>query len=126
INNGGALSTGAIVMNGGTLNASQTLTLGNAITFFDNSTASVTASAGRVLTLTGGLSFNAGSTTTFGSPTDTGTVLFNPSATSVDTTASVVVGGGTLSAASNELGNVLGTAQSTVVNPGATVAFNDF
>ena len=126
INNSLALSTGDIVMNGGTLQASQTLALNNNITFFDNSVASVTAATGTTLTLAGGLFFNPASVTTFGSSTDTGTILFDPAGTSVSATASVVVAGGKLSAASNELGNVLSATQSTVVNAGATLAFNDF
>ena len=64
INNSLALSTGDIVMNGGTLQASQTLALNNNITFFDNSVASVTAATGTTLTLAGGLFFNPASVTT--------------------------------------------------------------
>jgi autotransporter-associated beta strand protein len=126
INNGAALSSGDIVLNGGTLRASQTLALSNDIHFFDNSAASVTAATGTVFTLAGDTFFHPGSVTTFGSSTDTGTIIFAPPVNSVDTTASVVVAGGTLSAASNQLGSLLSTTQSTVVNGGATLAFNDF
>ena len=124
ITNDNALGTGGVVMNGGRLGATQTLTLVNDITF--NAAAAVTAAAGSTFSLTGNLLFNPSSVTTFGSPTDNGTILFNPASVSTDATAVVVVGGGTLSAGSNELGNLLGAAQSTTVNAGATVAFNDF
>jgi autotransporter-associated beta strand protein len=126
ITNGGALSTGGIVMNGGTLTASQSFTLNNSVIFNNAAVSALTAAAGQTLTLTGLVAFFPGSVTTFGSPTDTGTIVFNPSATAQSPTAAVVVGGGTLSAASNGLGNVLAVTQSTTVNAGATLAFNDF
>jgi len=124
ITNGNALGTGGVVMNGGRLSATQTLALANDVTF--NAAAAVTAATGSTFSLTGNLFFNPDSVTTFGSSIDAGTILFNPASVSASATAAVVVGGGTLSAGSNELGNLLDATQSTTVNAGATVAFNDF
>ncbi len=124
-----ALGSNEIVINGpGALRSSVTGTLGNATRFNNGSFGTLSAATGTTLTLTGSLSFFADSIATFGTPTDTGTILTNPALGpfSPDPTASVVVGGGMLRAASNELGNILGTIQSTTVNAGATLDFADF
>jgi autotransporter-associated beta strand protein len=122
-----ALSSGAITINSsGALRSSVNGTLGNGITFNDSSLGTLSAAAGTTLTLTGGIFLNPDSVTTFGTPADTGTVLMNPSGISPSATASVVVGGGTLRAGSFQLGSALGTIQSTTVNAGATLDFNDF
>ncbi|MDQ1650775.1 MAG: fibronectin-binding autotransporter adhesin, partial [Frankiaceae bacterium] len=122
-----ALGGGGITINSaGALRSSVNGTLGNSITFNDSSVGTLSAAAGTTLTLTGGISLNPDSVTTFGTTTDTGTVLMNPAAVSPDPTASVVVGGGIMRAASNALGNTLGTIQSTTVNAGATLDFADF
>jgi fibronectin-binding autotransporter adhesin len=119
--------SGGITINSvGVLRSSVTGTLGNNITFNDSSTGTLSAAAGTMLTLTGGIFLNPDSVTTFGTPTDTGTVLMNPLGISPTTTASVVVGGGILRAGSNELGSALGVIQSTTVNAGATLDFADF
>jgi fibronectin-binding autotransporter adhesin len=122
-----ALGSGTITINsGGALRSSVDGTLGNAITFNAGSFGTVSAAAGRTLTLSGGIFLNPDSVTTFGTPTDTGTVLMNPASISASTTASVVVGGGILRAGSFQLGTALGTIQSTTVNAGATLDLNDF
>jgi autotransporter-associated beta strand protein len=122
-----ALSSGGITINSaGALRSSVNGTLGNNITFNDSSTGTLSAAAGTTLTLTGGLFLNPDSVTTFGTPTDTGTVLMNPLGISPSSTASVVVGGGILRAGSNELGGALGVTQSITVNAGATLDFADF
>jgi fibronectin-binding autotransporter adhesin len=122
-----ALSSGGITINSlGALRSSVNGTLGNTITFNDSSTGTLSAAAGTTLTLTGGIFLNPDSITTFGTPTDTGTVLMNPLGISPSTTASVVVGGGILRAGSNQLAGALGVTQSTTVNAGATLDFADF
>ncbi|HEV7409889.1 MAG TPA: autotransporter-associated beta strand repeat-containing protein [Bradyrhizobium sp.] len=122
-----ALSGGGITINGaGALRSSVNGTLGNGITFNDSSVGTLSAAAGTTLTLTGGIFLNPDSVTTFGTPTDSGTILMNPLGISPSTTASVVVGGGILRAGSNELGGALGIIQSTTVNAGATLDFADF
>jgi autotransporter-associated beta strand protein len=122
-----ALSSGGITVNSaGALRSSVSGTLGNTITFNDGSIGTLSAAAGTTLTLTGSLFLNPDSVTTFGTPTDTGTVLMNPLGISPSSTASVVVGGGILRAGSNELGGALGVIQSTTVNAGATLDFADF
>jgi autotransporter-associated beta strand protein len=122
-----ALGGGGITINSaGALRSSVNGTLGNGITFNDSSVGTLSAAAGTTLTLTGGLFLNPDSVTTFGTPTDTGTVLMNPLGISPSSTASVVVGGGILRAGSNELGGALGVIQSTTVNAGATLDFADF
>jgi fibronectin-binding autotransporter adhesin len=122
-----ALSSGGITINSaGALRSSVNGTLGNGITFNDSSLGTLSAAAATTLTLTGGISLNSDSVTTFGTPTDTGTIVMNPSGISASTTASVLVGGGILRAGSFQLGSALGTVQSTTVNAGATLDLNDF
>ncbi|MEA2884599.1 MAG: fibronectin-binding autotransporter adhesin [Bradyrhizobium sp.] len=122
-----ALSNGVIAINSGAaLRSSVSGTLGNAITFNGGSFGTLSAAAGTALTLTGGVFLNADSVTTFGSPTDTGTILVNTTAITPSNSASVVVGGGILRAGSFQFGGALGTIQSTTVNAGATLDLNDF
>ena len=74
-----ALGSGGITINsGGALRSSVNGTLGNGITFNDGSFGTLSAAAGTTLTLTGGIFLNPDSATTFGSSTDTGTVLADP------------------------------------------------
>ena len=121
-------STSPVTLAGGTLRITVpgAVTLANDVTFDTGATSTLSAKAGSTVTAAGNVFLNANAVATFGAATDTGTIIFDPSSTSVDGTASVVVGGGTLGAASNELGNVLSATQSTTVNAGATLAFNDF
>jgi autotransporter-associated beta strand protein len=122
-----ALSSGAVTINsGGALRSSVDGTLGNDVTFNGGSFGTLSSAVGTTLTLAGGISLNPDSVTTFGSPTDTGTVLVNPTAISPSSSASIVVNGGTLRAGSFQLGSALGTIQSTTVNAGATLDFSDF
>lgn len=122
-----ALGGGGITINSaGALRSSVNGTLGNSITFNDSSVGTLSAAAGTTLTLTGGIFLNPDSVTTFGSSTDTGTVLVNPAGISPSSSASIVVSGGTLRAGSFQLGSALGTIQSTTVNAGATLDLNDF
>jgi fibronectin-binding autotransporter adhesin len=122
-----ALGGGGITINGaGALRSSVNGTLGNGITFNDSSVGTLSAAAGTTLTLTGGIFLNPDSVTTFGTSTDTGTVLVDPTGISPSSSASIVVGGGTLRAGSFQLGSALGTIQSTTVNAGATLDLNDF
>jgi autotransporter-associated beta strand protein len=122
-----ALGSGAItISSGGALRSSVNGTLGNAITFNSGSFGTLSAAAGTTLTLAGGISLNPDSVTTFGSSTDTGTVLVNPAGISPSSSASIVVGGGILRAGSFQLGSALGAIQSTTVNAGATLDLNDF
>jgi autotransporter-associated beta strand protein len=121
-----ALSSGGITINSaGALRSSVNGTLGNDITFYNGS---LSAAAGTTLTLTGGIFLNSflDSATTFGNSTDTGTVLVDPTGISASSSASIVVGGGTLRAGSFQLGSALGTIQSTTVDAGATLDLNDF
>jgi fibronectin-binding autotransporter adhesin len=121
------LSSGGITINSlGALRSSVNGTLSNNITFSSGSNGTLSAAAGTTLTVTGGIFLIPDSVTTFGTPTDTGTILMNPSGISPGTTASVVVGGGILRAGSNQLGNALGVIQSTTVNAAATLDFADF
>src|SRR5947209_2171065 len=70
-----ALGSGLITINsGGALRTSLSGTLGNDITFNGGSFGTLSAAAGTTLSLTGGLSLNADSVTTLGSPADTGTI----------------------------------------------------
>ncbi len=122
-----ALGNGGITINAsGVLRSAVTGTLNNNITFNDSSLGTLSAASGTTVTLAGGIFLNPDSLTTFGSPTDTGTVLVNPTGISPSSSASIVVGGGTLRAGSFQLGSALGAIQSTTVNAGATLDLNDF
>jgi hypothetical protein len=121
-------STSPVTLAGGTLaiTVPGASVLQNDVTF--NAGASTLAAAtGSTVTATGMFTLADDSVAKFGSPDYAGTIVYAPSsATSVGANVNVVVAGGTLSAASNELGNVLSVTQSTTVNAGATLAFNDF
>ena len=101
-----------------------TLTLANDVTF--NVAAAVTAAAGGTFGLTGNLVFNPNSVTTFGSSTDTGTILFDPASVSAERDRRHR---GRRRHVERRIGRARQSArrtQSTTVNAGATVAFNDF
>ncbi len=127
---GSTALTGDIAMSGGTLRSLISGTLSTNLTFNTLTSSVVSAGAGQTLTFgpNGGAShvdFLDNSVATFGSPTDTGTVVIASDFNSVSASAQVVVAGGTLRDGNGTLGNALSFMQSTTVNAGATLDMND-
>src|ERR1700688_2793492 len=96
-----ALGPGDITMNGGALRTTVAGTFTNNLVFNDHTASVVSAAPGQTLTFgpNGGGSFMTlgdGSTATFGSPTDTGTVVISSDFNNVFASASIIVAGGTL------------------------------
>jgi uncharacterized repeat protein (TIGR01451 family) len=128
-----ALGAGDITMNGGALRSTVTGTFANKLLFNDNTASVVSAAPGQTLAfVTSGQvvppfapSFGDGSTATFGSPTDTGTVVISSDANTVFATAKIVVAGGTLRDGNGILGNATSFIISTTVNAGAVLDMND-
>ena len=125
-----ALSGGEITMNGGTLRTTVTGTYNNNLTFAANASSVISAAAGQTVTFgpNGGASvFTLGdnSIATFGSPTDTGTVILFSTSNTIFPTAQIVVAGGTLQDGNGTLGNATSSITSTTVNAGATLDMND-
>jgi len=116
-----AMGSATIALDDGKLRSAIDTGLANAISVFGSGT--VSAAAGRTLTLNGVMNVFAGATVTFGSATDTGTVLFNGSFMGAGNSNLVVAGGtlrdgGFLSAFGP---SGLAGIQSTTVNAGATL-----
>jgi autotransporter-associated beta strand protein len=135
IGNLGALGSGLITAIGGTLRSTVSGTLMNDIVFGYVGpccyfgvppSGRVSAAAGQTLTLGGNsASFGGGDPAIFGSPTDTGTIIFAPSSATVIPFTSIDVAGGTLRAGNSQLGAVtsVGGGQ-TSVEAGATLDLN--
>ncbi len=111
VTSGGILSvaggsvTGDLTMSGGTLRATSDTTLSPPnLRFAAPTTNTVLAESGDTLTLSpGSVTFDLNTVTTFGSATDTGTVVLNASIIGVSSRSDVVVAGGTLRTSSNAL-----------------------
>jgi autotransporter-associated beta strand protein len=88
----------------------------------------ISAAAGQTLTLAGGSFAFANTTAEFGTPTDTGTIIFAP--TSSSTTAlpnsTLEIDGGTLRAGNNQLAAITAQVATTFVGFGATLDLNGF
>jgi autotransporter-associated beta strand protein len=88
----------------------------------------ISAAAGQTLTLAGGSFAFANTTAEFGTPTDTGTIIFAP--TSASTTAlpnsTLEIDGGTLRAGNNQLAAITAQVATTFVGFGATLDLNGF
>ncbi len=126
-NNAQALGTGAVVMTGGELLATNDVAFGDAlqsITF--NGSATVAAATGKTFTFTAGIT-NKASVATFGNATDNGVVLFTPASVTTTNVASLNVAGGTLRAGDATGLNALTSINaSTTVAKGATLDLNSF
>jgi fibronectin-binding autotransporter adhesin len=125
ISTGGALGSGAVVVDNAELLATATLTLPDKITLRDKVT--LAAATGKVFTLpgAGGIIFDAGSaplTVTIGDSADTGTVLIKSSGPNTVNFAdpySVKVAYGTLKAGDGALSFLLSEATTVAVASGA-------
>ncbi len=129
IGSGTALGGADVVLQGGTLLGAPGS--GGAINLLNDIVVTgeggVAAATGTTLTLQGGFAVTPNSVTTFGSATNTGTIVFADSAMAgVDDTASFVIAGGTVKDnIFGDLGSLLGTGQSTMIAAGATVDFSN-
>ena len=120
-----ALGTGNITLDGGALKFGVSGTLQNAIAFSDNKTSIVSAGSQSV-ELSNSVSLGAGATAQFGAAGDTGTITLSGAGGSVDTTAALVVAGGTLKDGGNAaLTGLTFFTASTTVSAGAVLDFND-
>ena len=120
-----ALGSGGLTMAGGKLAATSTMNLSNGVSFAAGTASTVAAATNRTLTLGGALNLGANATATFGSATETGVVNVASNSATVDSSAAVVVAGGTLRVGSGTLmSGVLGNIASTTVNGGATLDLN--
>lgn len=120
-----ALGSGGLTMAGGKLAATSTMTFSNGVSFAAGTASTIAAATNRTLTLGGALNLGANATATFGSATETGVVSLAGNSATVDTTAAVVVAGGTLRVGNGPLVSaVLGNIASTTVNSGATLDLN--
>jgi autotransporter-associated beta strand protein len=122
-----AAGTNAIgVTSGGTLELAVSGTLGNDIEIGGTPGGTIAATAGKTVTLTGSFQ-SLGGNATFGSSTDTGTIVFTPSAVmAVPPLATLEVAGGTLQAGSGNggLGTLTANAATTQIDSGAKLDFN--
>ncbi|RZL60821.1 MAG: autotransporter outer membrane beta-barrel domain-containing protein [Variovorax sp.] len=80
VGSGSALGTGRVLLGNAELRGVSTLTLANAINTVPNATSALSAAAGTVLTLTGGMQIDSGTRLVFGSIGQTGTVVLTPQA----------------------------------------------
>ncbi len=125
-----ALGSGDITMNGGALRTTVTGTFTNNLIFNDNTPSVVSAAPAQTLTFgpNGGASFitlGDGSTATFGSPTDTGTVVISSDFNNISASARIIVAGGTLRDGNGTLGNATSFITSTTVNAVTILDMND-
>ena len=118
-----AVGPGNITLDGGTLRATVSGSLLNAITFNDNKPSVLSAGA-QTVTLGNSVTLGPHATAQFGMPGDTGTIVYG-AVSSVAPTAAVVVAGGKLQDSGNSLVGLTFFAASTTVNAGAVLDFNN-
>lgn len=119
LGNLGALGTGDIVLDNGTLLSTVTGTVGNNIRSVGGTSNTIAAAPNQTLGLTGAFDGGTGTITTFGSATNTGVVTFAPATYSGDPSNGLVVTGGTLQAGNDQLGRATAISQSTTIAPAA-------
>ncbi|MGD9912945.1 MAG: autotransporter domain-containing protein [Rhizobiaceae bacterium] len=115
---------GTFEIDGGTLRTNVDLAVSRDI---DVLSATLAAAAGRTLTVAGNLQLSAGSALTFGSSTDSGTVILTGGFAPASTDHTFVVAGGSLidqSAGGSFGGTLFFASQSLVVASGATLDFS--
>jgi len=123
--------SGAISLSGGTLRSVNDFFLTNTITFRPGASNTLLASTGTPLILAGAMNFNgtASDTVTFGSATDTGTLILEPSAVNLSASPSaLVIAGGAVEIANgfDSVDYALGRMSSVTIESGATlVDFSD-
>lgn len=117
-----APGSGDILLNYGTLLATDNMLVNNTVTFSNTST--IAAAVGTSLTLTGVVNTQADSNLVFGDVTHTGTVILATPSGNYGHPITITVAGGTLQAANNELNVLVSRSILTSVNQGATMDFN--
>lgn len=116
-----------IAIDDGTIRAATTGTLASNLYIGNTSPVTISEAASQTLTLTGDFENYFGDyKIIFGSPTDTGTVVFSPLNVAYGSGLNVPIeiAGGTLKAGNNALGSLLNPASITV-DAGATLDLND-
>jgi len=116
VDNSGALGAAPVSLPEGTLRTNFNGSFTNDLTFVGGVVSTMSAAAGTRVTLDGPVTLGANATARFGSPTDTGTIVYQPIIGITDVSSQVVVAGGRL------LVNASLTAPTmTTVNSGATL-----
>jgi autotransporter-associated beta strand protein len=116
VDNAGALGAAPVLLSDGTLRTTFNGNFTNDLTFAGGAVSTVSAAAGTQVTLNGPVSMGSGTTARFGSPTDTGTVVYQASGGVGDLSSQVVVAGGKLL-----VNGTLTAPAMTTVNSGATL-----
>lgn len=115
VDNSGAVGTAPVTLFSGSLRTNFNGTFANNLTLAGVIN-TVSAAAGTQVTLGGPITIDPATTTQFGSSTDTGTVVFQPSSATVGAATQVVVAGGKLI-----VNGSLATVGQTTVDAGATL-----
>jgi outer membrane autotransporter protein len=125
IQNTAALGAGAVTVNNGRLRVDADGILSNDLRFTGTG-AGLSAMAGRSIRLTGDIDLASGGAVTFGSATDTGTIVVDAANATAAASSAVRVAGGTLQAAggNNRLSTLTSGASTVQVDAGATLDFN--
>ncbi|AWM00965.2 autotransporter domain-containing protein [Bradyrhizobium amphicarpaeae] len=116
VDNAGALGAAPVLLSDGTLRTNFNGSFTNDLTFAGGAVSTVSAAAGTQVTLNGPVSMGSGTTARFGSPTDTGTVVYQPNIGAIDVSSQVVVAGGKLL-----VNGALAAPAMITVNSGATL-----
>jgi len=127
IGNGGAFGTAGLTVHGGELVGSASETVANKLIMSGNFT--IAAATGKVLTLdsTSAWTLASGSTVNFGDATNKGTVVWSsPIGSTIGSTISTEVHGGTLKAGDSEFNLLIMQSSALTVDVGATIDTNGF
>jgi len=127
IGNSGALGTAGLTIHGGELVASASESVANKLTMSGNFT--IAAATGKVLTLdsTSAWTLASNSTVNFGDATNKGTVVwYTPTGSTIGSTVSTEVHGGTLKAGDSEFNFLIMQSGTVTVDAGATIDTNGF
>ncbi|MES2532673.1 MAG: autotransporter-associated beta strand repeat-containing protein, partial [Pseudomonadota bacterium] len=114
------ITAATLYMNGGTIRAAGDTTFSSSFDMAANTANTFAAAAGKSLLLSGPVNIHGNTTLTYGSTTDTGTVSLLLNGGTIARGA-FVVAGGTLVGLNNNFAVVLGFANSTTVDAGATL-----
>ncbi|HKQ45877.1 MAG TPA: autotransporter domain-containing protein [Rhizomicrobium sp.] len=126
IENMAALGTGAVTLDvQSKLSAIAGGTFSNDIVLVDGALGIISASSGQTLTLTGSnISLDTSGALIFGTATETGIVVFQPTAVTAGLLTQIEVDGGTLRAGNSQFNTLLSSGFGLFVNSGATVDLN--
>lgn len=126
LGNVGALGSGDIVLDNGSLLSSVSGTVANTVRSVAGTANTIAAAPSQTLTLAGPFDGGTGTVTTFGSTGNTGTVTFAPTTYTGDPSNQIVVANGTLLAGNTKLGQMTANAQSTTITAPGTLNLGSF